>query len=66
MSILYCVSIVFFIGSVLLIDLDNICAETNESSHVIPEVVVSLGCYVNNTGANGGNYLIWNTPVSKI
>ena len=56
----------YFIGSVLLNDPDNICAETNGGSHVEPRVVVSLLCYGNNTGATGGNILIWTTPVSKI
>ena len=52
----------YFIASVTLIDLNNICG----GSHIKPEVVMSLLCYVNNTGALGGNVLIWITPVSKI
>ena len=56
----------YFIGSVLLNDPDNICAETNGGSHIKPGIVVSLLCHVDNTGAPGGNYLIWITPVSKI
>ena len=67
MSILYCIGIVFdFIGSVSLIDPDNICAETNGALHVPPGETVILQCVVNNTGAIGVNVLIWNTPVSKI
>ena len=69
MSILYIVWVLFyFIGSVLVIDLNKICNETNGSSHIKPGIVVSLLCYVNNTGDRdtGGNILIWNTPVSKI
>ena len=62
MSILYCVSIVLFIGSVVLNDPNNICRRCVE-----PEIVASLLCYVNNTGARGAsNVLIWNTPVSEI
>ena len=52
-------------ASVLLNDLKNICNETG-GSHVIPEEVVTLSCDVDNTGAPGGNLLIWNTPVSQI
>ena len=66
MSILYIVWVLFyFIGSVLPDDPNYICA--NGGSHIKVGIVVSLGCYVNNTGASGaGNVLIWITPVSKI
>ena len=60
---------VFFLssgrGSVLLNDPKNICSE-NGGSHVLPGEVVNLFCVVDNTGARGGNVLIWNTPVSQI
>ena len=52
-------------GSVLLNDSTNICSESG-GSHVIPGEVVNLFCNVDNTGAAGGNVLIWNTPVSQI
>ena len=52
-------------GSVLLNDPKNICSESG-GSHVLPGVVVTLFCVVDNTGAPGGNLLIWNTPVSQI
>ena len=51
----------YFIGSVTLSDPSNICGRCVE-----PGIVVRLLCYVNNTGATGGNILIWNTPVSEI
>ena len=51
----------YFIGSVTLSDPSNICGRCVE-----PGIVVRLLCYVNNTGARGGNILIWNTPVSEI
>ena len=50
----------------VLNDPGNICAETNGSSHVSSGNIVSLQCDVDNTGAIGGNYLIWIVPVSKI
>ena len=50
-------------ASVLLTDPDNICSETNGGSHVVPGMVVTLVCDVNNTGANI-NLLIWNTQVN--
>ena len=65
MSILYCVWLFFFIGSVFLKDPNNVCAETNGGLHVPPEETVTLRCVVNNTGAIGVHVLIWNTPVSK-
>ena len=65
MSILYCVSIVYFIGSVTLIDPDRICAETNGSIYMLPGETITLQCVVDNTGAHV-NVLIWNTPVSRI
>ena len=55
----------YFVGSVLLIDLSNICAENNGDLHVPSEKTGTLQCVVDNTGAIGGNVLIWNTPVSK-
>ena len=51
--------------SVLLNDPKNICNETG-GSHVLPGQVVTLLCVVDNTGAPGGNLLIWSTPVNKI
>ena len=51
--------------SVLLNDPKNICSETG-GSHVLPGQVVTLLCVVDNTGAPGGNLLIWSTPVSQI
>ena len=51
----------YFIGSVTLSDPSNICGRCVE-----PGIVVRLLCYGNNTGATGGNILIWNTPVSEI
>ena len=60
--IVLCEYCFYFIGSVVLNDPNNICGRC-----VKPEIVASLLCYVNNTGARGaGNVLIWNTPVSKI
>ena len=50
----------YFIGSVSLIDSDNICA----GLRVLPGETVILQCVVNNTGATGSNVLIWDTPVS--
>ena len=52
-------------ASVLLNDPNNICSE-NGGSHVLPGQIITLLCSVDNTGAPGGNLLIWNTPVSEI
>ena len=49
----------------LLNDPKNICSETG-GSHVQPGEVITLLCDVDNTGARGGNLLIWHTPVSQI
>ena len=48
----------------LLNDSTNICSE-NGGSHVLPGEVVNLFCNVDNTGALGGNLLVWDTPVSQ-
>ena len=62
-------SIISFLSSgresVLLNDPKNICSGPG-GWHVLPGVVVTLLCVVDNTGALGGNLLIWNTPVSQI
>ena len=49
----------------LLYDPKNICSETG-GSYVLPGQVVTLLCVVDNTGAPGGNIIIWNTPVNEI
>ena len=49
----------------LLKDPKHICSETG-GSHIPPGQVVTLFCFVDNTGAPGGNLLIWHTPVNQI
>ena len=47
----------------LLYDPNDICSETNAGgSRMLPGVIVTLHCEVNNTGA-AVNLLVWNTPV---
>ena len=54
-------------ASVLLNDPKNICSKDGcMGLRIRPGEVVTLLCIVNNTGALGGNLVIWNTPVSQI
>ena len=60
------VSSIFFIfgrASVLLDDPNNVCSKTG-TSHVLPGIMTTLLCAVNNTGAVN-NLLIWSTPVNQ-
>ena len=59
------ISIISGRASVLLNDPNDVCSETNtEGSRILPGVIITLRCEVDNTGA-GVNLLVWNTPVQN-
>ena len=57
------ISFIFARASVLLNDPNNVCNKP-ETSHVLPGMMITLLCMVNNTGAVN-NLLIWSTPVNQ-
>ena len=57
------ISFIFGRASVLLNDPNNVCSKT-ETSHVLPGMMITLLCTVNNTGAVN-NLLMWSTPVNQ-